>query len=63
MKDGNKRLHIAFLTTFDLQSIRTWSWAGTFYHMARTLHKYCGDVTFINPGPCKRKGNDRTFDS
>jgi glycosyltransferase involved in cell wall biosynthesis len=46
---------IAFVTQFNPQSIHTWSWAGTFSHMARALEKYSGEVSWISPPPCKEQ--------
>ncbi len=47
MDDGIKRLNIALVTALDAQDRRSWS--GTYYHLAQSLQKYCGDVTFIGP--------------
>ncbi|GHO98018.1 glycosyl transferase [Reticulibacter mediterranei] len=46
---------IAFVTQFNPQDIHTWSWAGTFSHMARALEKYSGEVSWISPAPCKEQ--------
>jgi glycosyltransferase involved in cell wall biosynthesis len=50
-----KTLSIAFVTQFNPQAIRTWSWAGTFAHMARALQQYNGEVSWISPAPCKEQ--------
>jgi glycosyltransferase involved in cell wall biosynthesis len=50
-----KTLSIAFVTQFNPQDIRTWSWAGTFAHMARALQQYSGEVSWISPAPCKEQ--------
>ncbi len=47
MNNENKRLNIALLTTLDTYDRCTWS--DTFYSIARTLQKYCGEVAFIGP--------------
>jgi len=52
MNDETKRIKIAFLTAFDLQEIRSWSWAGTFYHMTQALQRHCGEVSYIGPIHC-----------
>jgi glycosyltransferase involved in cell wall biosynthesis len=52
MNDETNRIKIAFLTAFDLQDIQSWSWAGTFYHMAQALQKHCGEVSHIGPIHC-----------
>lgn len=48
------RLRIAFLTTQDPLSKRSWS--GTIYFMAQALQKHCGDVTFLGPVPDRQFG-------
>ncbi len=45
--ETNKRIKIAFLTSFDPRDRRSWS--GTVYYLAQALQKYCGDVTYIGP--------------
>jgi glycosyltransferase involved in cell wall biosynthesis len=50
-----ERLNIALVTEFNIQDIRTWSWAGTYYHIAQALQKYCGEVSYISPGYCKEQ--------
>src|SRR5437016_12182347 len=50
-----ERLNIALVTEFNLQDIRTWSWAGTYYHIAQALQKYCGEVSYISPSYCKEQ--------
>lgn len=52
MNDETKRIKIAFLTAFDLQDIRAWSWAGTFQYMAQALQRHCGEVSYIGPIHC-----------
>lgn len=52
MNSETKRIKIAFLTAFDLQDIRFWSWAGTFYYMAQALQKHCGEISYIGPIHC-----------
>jgi glycosyltransferase involved in cell wall biosynthesis len=52
---GKATRSIAFVTQFNPQDIRTWSWAGTFSHMARALEQYGGEVTWISPAPCKEQ--------
>lgn len=47
MDDGIKRLNIALLTALDAQDRRSWS--GTYYYLAQSLQKYCGEVSFIGP--------------
>jgi len=47
MDNGIKRFNIALLTALDAQDRRSWS--GTYYYLAQSLQKYCGDVTFIGP--------------
>ncbi|GCF06888.1 glycosyltransferase family 4 protein [Dictyobacter arantiisoli] len=42
-----KRPNIALLTALDAQDRRSWS--GTFYFIAQTLQKYCGDVSYLGP--------------
>jgi len=52
MNDETEHIKIAFLTAFDLQEIRSWSWAGTLYHMTQALEKHCGEVSYIGPIHC-----------
>src|SRR5213593_3298997 len=47
MDDENRRLKIAYLSTEDPQSKRSWS--GTTYYMAQALQKYCADVYYLGP--------------
>lgn len=47
MTTAAPRLRIAYLSTEDPLDRRSWS--GTMYHMARTLQKHCGEVTFLGP--------------
>ncbi|QBD83252.1 glycosyltransferase [Ktedonosporobacter rubrisoli] len=49
MLQKDRPLKIAFLTEFALQEIKTWSWAGTYYHIAQAMQKYCGEITYISP--------------
>ncbi|GAC1357334.1 MAG: hypothetical protein NVSMB44_02790 [Ktedonobacteraceae bacterium] len=42
-----RRLNIALLTALDAQDRRSWS--GTYYYLAQSLQKHCGDVSFIGP--------------
>lgn len=53
MSDPKKRLRIALLTSLDPRDRRSWS--GTIYHIARTLQKYCGEVTYIGPIDCAKQ--------
>src|SRR6266700_5481986 len=55
MDQENKRLNIALVTEFDPQEIRTWSWAGTYRHIAQALQKHCGQVSYISPVRCKEQ--------
>lgn len=55
MHQEYRRLNIAFVTEFDLQAIRTWSWSGTYAHIAQALQKYCGEISYISPGWCKEQ--------
>ncbi len=50
---AEKRLRVAFLTSLDPQDRRSWS--GTIYHVARSLQKHCGDITYIGPIDCARQ--------
>ena len=43
------RPRIAFLTTLDPLSKRTWS--GTVHYMGQALRKHCGEVVFLGPVP------------
>lgn len=55
MNDENKPVNIGYLTTRrDPHDRRTWrSWSGTVYHVARTLQKHCGEVSYFSPVlPC-----------
>ena len=47
MGGEERRLRIAVLTALDAQDRRSWS--GTFYSIAQSLQKHCGDVSFIGP--------------
>ncbi len=47
MANEIKRFNIALLTALDAQDRRSWS--GTYYYLAQSLQKYCGDVSFIGP--------------
>src|ERR1700736_1889523 len=53
MNDENKRLKIAFLTSFDPLNRRSWS--GTVYHLAQALQKHCGEVSYIGPMKIRQK--------
>ncbi len=53
MNDEYKRLRIAFLTSLDPYDRRSWS--GTIYHVAQTLQRHCGDITFIGPIDCSKQ--------
>lgn len=47
MHDENRRLKIAYLSTEDPHSKRSWS--GTTYYMAQALQTHCGDVHYLGP--------------
>ncbi len=47
MDNKTGRLNIALLTALDAQDRRSWS--GTYYYLAQSLQKYCGDISFIGP--------------
>lgn len=42
-----RRLRIGYLTTYDPRDRRSWS--GTYFSMARTLEKHCGEVIALGP--------------
>ena len=46
----HKRLRIALITALDVFDRRSWS--GTFYYMAKSLQKHCGDVNRYWPDGC-----------
>jgi len=52
MNDRNRRIKIAILHAFDARDIKTWS--GTNYHIAQTLQKYCGEISYISPLPHRK---------
>jgi glycosyltransferase involved in cell wall biosynthesis len=49
---GRRRPRIAFVSSFDLEAIQSWSWAGTFRGMIHGLQTHCGDVEYVGPLPC-----------
>lgn len=49
MKDEHQRPRIALVTNEDAADKRSWSCS--LYYIGKTLQKYCGDVTYINPLP------------
>ena len=53
MNDADKRLKIAFLTSFDPLDRRSWS--GTVYHLAQALQKHCGELSYIGPMKIREK--------
>jgi glycosyltransferase involved in cell wall biosynthesis len=61
MADNSGRKKIAFLTSIDPLDKRSWS--GICYQMARSLQKYCGDVTCIGPASVPEKRREQSFSS
>jgi glycosyltransferase involved in cell wall biosynthesis len=51
--DQNKRIKIAFLTSFDPLNRRSWS--GTIYYLAQAMQKYCGEISYIGPMKVREK--------
>jgi glycosyltransferase involved in cell wall biosynthesis len=47
-----RRPRIAFVSSFDLEAIQSWSWAGTFRGMIHGLQAHCGDVEYVGPLRC-----------
>jgi glycosyltransferase involved in cell wall biosynthesis len=53
MKEVQKRLKIAFLTSFDPLDRRSWS--GTVYHLVKALEEHCGEISYIGPMKVRQK--------
>ena len=49
MDNRIRRFNIALLTASDAKDRRSWS--GTYYYLAQSLQKHCGEVSFIGPLP------------
>jgi glycosyltransferase involved in cell wall biosynthesis len=47
MRGEARRLRIAIVTALDARDRRSWS--GTFYSIAQSLQKHCGEIFFIGP--------------
>jgi len=53
MTEVQKRMKIAFLTSFDPLDRRSWS--GTVYHLVRALEKHCEEISYIGPMKVRQK--------